>query len=115
MEELPEQDIAVEDQHEEQAETRKSGLPTWIKYLLAGLGIALMIGYLFATGWGGYAVAYMKCGVRQPLIAQTVQNSKLYYTPDNRRYSVPGEGAFFNEYFCTEQQAKAAGFLHAGP
>lgn len=89
--------------------------PVWVKYVLWALAVIAILLYLLASGWGGYAYAYVKCGVKQPLLAYTIERSKIYYTPDNRRYSAPGEGALFNGYYCTETQATAAGFLRAGP
>ena len=94
---------------------QKRPLPAWVKYVSTVLIAAVIALYLYSSGWGGYAVAYVKCGVAKPLIASTIDNAKLYYTPDNRRYSAPGEGVLFDTYYCTEAQAKAAGFLRAGP
>jgi hypothetical protein len=99
----------------EPVDDKKPLLPAWVMYVFWGLGLGIVVLYLFASGWGGYAYSYVKCGVKQPLIAYTIENSQIYYSPDNRRYSVPGEGAFFNGYYCSEPQAKADGFLRAGP
>jgi hypothetical protein len=107
MEEEPADEVATED--------KKSGLSAWSKYAFATLPVIVVAVYLFMSGWGGYAFAYVKCGVQQPLIAYTIENSQIYYPPDNRRYSVPGEGAFFSGYYCGEPQAVADGFLRAGP
>ena len=111
MEDVPEEQEVIE----EEEEVKKSLLPAWAKYVIAAVVVGLVAFYLYATGWGGYAVAYVKCGVRQPIIGRTIDNAKLYYTPEHRRYSVPGEGAAFMNYYCDEPQAKAAGFLRAGP
>jgi hypothetical protein len=96
-------------------EKKKSLFPSWVKYVLAAAAVALVILYLFASGWGGYGVAYVKCGAAQPLITSTIDNAKIYYTPEHRRYSAPGEGTSFNGYFCTDGEAQKAGYLRAGP
>lgn len=94
----------------------KNPQPTvWVKYALWALVVIAILLYLLVSGWGGYAFVYVKCGVKQPLLAYTIEKSQIYYPPDNRRYSAPGEGEFFNNYYCTEPQAVAAGFLRAGP
>jgi hypothetical protein len=94
---------------------KKSLLPAWAKYVIAAVIVGLLCLYLALSGWGGYAYAFVKCGVKQPLIASTSQIGSVYYGADNRRYSAPGEGQFFKGYYCTEQEARAAGFLRAGP
>lgn len=101
---------------EEAATDNKEVTPrTWSKYVFIALAVIAVLIYLAASGWGGYVYAYVRCGIRQPLIASSFDHSKIYYTPDNRRYSAPGEGISFREYYCTEPQAQKDGFLRAGP
>jgi hypothetical protein len=93
---------------------KKPFLPIWAIYVFWALGLGVVVLYLFTSGWGGYAYAYVKCGVKQLLIASTATTGRAYYIPDHRRYSAPGQGDFFGGYYCTEPQARAAGFLRAG-
>jgi hypothetical protein len=99
----------------EVVDDKKPLLPAWMKYVFMVIGLGVIAMYLFVSGWGGYAFAYVQCGVKQPLIAYTISGGQIYYMPGDRRYSAPGEGAFFSSYYCTEPQAKAAGFLRSGP
>lgn len=98
-----------------EAGREKRRLPAWVEYVGVTLPIVIVIIYLLVSGWGGYVFAYIKCGIRPPQIAYSVEYSQFYYTPDNRRYSAPGEGISFVGYYCTEAQARADGFLRAGP
>lgn len=110
MEEEPESNEVIETVDE-----KKPLLPAWSKYVFWAVGLMIAALYLFSSGWGSYAYMYMKCGVHQPLIASTAATGRAYYAPEHRRYSAPGEGAFFGGYYCTEAQAQAAGFLRAAP
>ncbi|MDB5187420.1 MAG: hypothetical protein JWM07_892 [Candidatus Saccharibacteria bacterium] len=112
MEEVPIDETPIDD---EAIDDKKPILPAWLKYIFIALGIGAIVMYLIASGWGGYAYMYAKCGVQQPLIASTAPSGQVFYPPDNRRYSAPGEGAFFKGYYCTEAQAKEDGFLRAAP
>lgn len=99
----------------ETTDDKKATLPAWSKHaVIAFIAVAILI-HLILSGWGRYGYMFVVCGVRQPLIAYSIQASQIYYTPDNRRYSAPGEGASFVRYYCTEPQARADGFLRAGP
>ena len=114
MDELPEGEILATEQAESQPVAEKRQLPVW-RWLVAVFAVTGVCAYLVTSGWGGYVAAYVRCGVRQPIITSTIDNAKIYYTSDHRRYSVPGEGVSFSGYYCDEPQAKAAGFLRAGP
>lgn len=114
MEEIiPETPEAVE--VDESVEEKKPSLPMWVKIVFIVFGLGIVALYLFMSGWGGYAYSYVTCGIKQPLIASTAETGRAYYLPDHRRYSAPGEGVFFGGYYCTEAQARDAGFLKAGP
>jgi hypothetical protein len=110
MEEPTTEDRATEDVV---IEDKAFKMPLWGKVLLWVLGIAAVIAHLLLSGWGGYIYAYAKCGVKQPLIAIST-NSPTYDRPGDFRYSAPGEGPSFKGYYCTDAEARAAGFLHVG-
>lgn len=81
------------------------------KRALAGLASAVLALVLLAglgNGYLQYSVAYVACGGR-PISASSFAASYSY--------ELPGESGYgprvFNRYFCTEQQAKAAGFRHS--
>lgn len=80
----------------------------------AGIGIftVLALATLLMVGWPQFVVAYIGCGLRQPVIASPGSefaggtSISYYFTPGDEVFYKP---AFDSIYFCSEQQAKDDG------
>jgi hypothetical protein len=69
-------------------------------------------GYFFywQTGWPGYLTALKECDNKPPVQASSFIASK-YINPGDEHYRIPGENGY-RTYFCTEPDAKSAGYTH---
>lgn len=80
----------------------------WIPVgLLAGCAVALFVPGLSA--FARYPVYHLKCG-GQPITATTFAAAYNYWMPRDDGYTV---NPLTNVYFCSEVEAKAAGFHRA--
>ena len=96
-------------------------LPKWF-YVVIGfiiLGIAYL--YLLSNGQIRYAEAYVNCGWQQPILGYKPAFFDVGERESEAHYYLPGEyfdlpkGADFlstYRYFCSEDRAKADGYLH---
>jgi hypothetical protein len=90
----------------------------WVTLVAVVLVIVSSIGYFFywQTGWPGYLHALDKCGGHPPIRASSpiLYGNSTYVTPNDKSYAIPGKvhsGAEYH-YFCTEDEARMAGFEH---
>ena len=72
--------------------------------LLTGYAVACFVPYL--APFARYPVYYLKCG-GQPIIATDFAAAYSYQVPGDDLY---GADIFTSAYFCTEEQAQAAGY-----
>ncbi|BEL08400.1 hypothetical protein Q0Z83_065910 [Actinoplanes sichuanensis] len=80
-------------------------------WIPVGLLTAYAVAY-FVPGLSAYArypVYHVKCG-GPPIVGTTFASAYNYWLPGDGDYSV---NLFSNAYFCTEAEAKAAGFHRA--
>lgn len=86
-------------------------LPKSFWLILVGLALVVIIllGWLliWRSGWPNYVQGLNQCGGKPPVIASTFITS-TYVTPADDRYRIPGAAS--DIYFCSEADAKAAGF-----
>lgn len=88
----------------------------WALPALPRAAVAAVVVYLIAlvtplaSGMARYPLHVIRCR-HLPLVASTFAAAYSYETPDSRRYSV---SPFDDHFFCTREEASAAGF-HESP
>lgn len=90
------------------AKTQKlTQLFAWLKrrWVAISLLVVCLLVFNFFTGLISYGFTWTRC-MRQPVTASRFMAGYQYYVPGNQGYGPD----MFAEYYCTEADARAAGF-----